>query len=632
VAKGRKMKKLIILESPNKVKSINEILKKVDPKNSYTVVASAGHCLNLTKDQKYNLGIDLSTFEETYEVIAGKKEIISNIKKMVKDNDEIILATDGDLQGEYIAWTLFTALKLPKTKTKRAVFMEITEKGVRDGISSMRDLNQKEIEAARTQRMLDRMIGFRTSSAVRAESCKSSGRVQSCVLNWICQREEEIISFKPEKYYEIFLNFEKESKKYSAKYKCTAPKRTAVTLTSKKDVDAIIESCKDNDYIVDDIDAKDKIVQQPLPFTTSSLQQAAISKFGYSSGTVSKVAQALFEGKMIAGASHGLITYIRTDSTRISDEFIATGKEFILERYGESYYSSPRSDKKATPSVGGAHECIRPTDIKTTPDKVAPFLSVQELKIYTLIYMRTLAAMMSPAKVKTTTLKIVNNKNIFTISGTVTLFDGWKKVYSEGDEEQSLPDFKLKEVLQKTSLESIEKETLPPHRYNESSIIKQMESSGVGRPSTYSNTIEVLKNRDYITVSNKQLIPTDTGFKVTKLMRKYFNDIINTSYTSEMEKKIDDISSGTIPDFKAVLTEFWEPFNKTVQAATKEIKANKPAPIVAEGRVCPKCGAPMYVRKSKFGEFLGCSKYPKCKTAEPLDPSKIKKSDASTEQ
>ena len=619
------MKKLVILESPNKVKSIQEILNKIDKTNHYMVVASAGHCLNLTKDQKYNLGIDLETFEETYEVIAGKKDIISTIKKMVKDVDEIILATDGDLQGEYIAWTLFTALKLPKTKTKRAVFMEITEKGVREGISNLRNLNQKEIEAARTQRMLDRMIGFRTSSAVRAESCKSSGRVQSCVLNWICQREEEILAFKPEKYYELFLHFEKDSKEYTAKYKCTAPKRTAVTLTSKKDVDGIIESCKGSNYVVDDIDSKERIVQQPLPFTTSSLQQAAISKFGYSSGTVSKVAQSLFEGKMIAGASHGLITYIRTDSTRISDEFIASGKEFILERYGETYYSSPRPDKKAAPSVGGAHECIRPTDIRTTPDKVAPFLSTQELKIYTLIYMRTLAAMMSPAKLKTTTLKIVNNKNIFTISGSVTLFDGWRKVYSDDDEEQSLPEFKLKEVLKKTKLESVEKETLPPHRYNESSIIKQMESSGVGRPSTYSNTIEILKNRDYIVVSNKQLIPTDTGKKVTELMRKYFSDIINTSYTSEMEKKIDDISTGTIEEYKSVLKEFWPTFNKTVQEATKEIKANKPAPTVAEGRVCPKCGAPMYVRKSKFGEFLGCSKFPRCKTTEPLDASKIKK-------
>jgi DNA topoisomerase-1 len=619
------MKKLIILESPNKVKSIQEILNKIDKTNHYMVVASAGHCLNLTKDQKYNLGIDLETFEETYEIIAGKKDIISTIKKMVKDVDEIILATDGDLQGEYIAWTLFSALKLPKTKTKRAVFMEITEKGVREGISNLRDLNKKEIEAARTQRMLDRMIGFRTSSAVRAESCKSSGRVQSCVLNWICQREEEILAFKPEKYYELFLHFEKDSKGYTAKYKCTAPKRTAVTLTSKKDVDGIMESCKGNDYVVDDIDSKERIAQQPLPFTTSSLQQAAISKFGYSSGTVSKVAQALFEGKMIAGASHGLITYIRTDSTRISEEFIASGKEFILERYGESYYSSPRSDKKAAPSVRGAHECIRPTDIRTTPDKVAPFLSAQELKIYTLIYMRTLAAMMAPAKLKTTTLKIVNNKNIFTISGSVTLFDGWRKVYSDDEEEQSLPEFKLKEVLKKTKLESVEKETLPPHRYNESSIIKQMESSGVGRPSTYSNTIEILKNRDYIIVSNKQLIPTDTGKKVTELMRKYFSDIINTSYTSEMEKKIDDISTGTIEEYKSVLKEFWPTFNKTVQEATKEIKANKPAPTVAEGRVCPKCGAPMYVRKSKYGEFLGCSKFPRCKTTEPLDASKIKK-------
>ena len=619
------MKKLVIVESPNKVKSIQEILNKIDRTNHYMVVASAGHCLNLTKDQKYNLGIDLETFEETYEVIAGKKDIVSTIKKMVKDVDEIILATDGDLQGEYIAWTLFTALKLPKTKTKRAVFMEITEKGVREGISNLRNLNQKEIEAARTQRMLDRMIGFRTSSAVRAESCKSSGRVQSCVLNWICQREEEILAFKPEKYYELLLHFEKDSKEYTAKYKCTAPKRTAVTLSSKKDVDGIIESCKGNDYVVDDIDSKERIAQQPLPFTTSSLQQAAISKFGYSSGTVSKVAQSLFEGKMIAGASHGLLTYIRTDSTRISEEFIASGKEFILERYGETYYSPPRPDKKAVPSVGGAHECIRPTDIRTTPDKVAPFLSTQELKIYTLIYMRTLAAMMSPAKLKTTTLKIVNNKNIFTISGSVILFDGWRKVYSDDEEEQSLPEFKLKEVLKKTKLESLEKETLPPHRYNESSIIKQMESSGVGRPSTYSNTIEILKNRDYIIVSNKQLIPTDTGKKVTSLMRKYFSDIINTSYTSEMEKKIDDISTGTIAEYKSVLKEFWPAFNKTVQEATKEIKANKPAPTIAEGRVCPKCGAPMYVRKSKFGEFLGCSKFPRCKTTEPLDVSKIKK-------
>ena len=251
------MKKLIIVESPNKVKSITEILKKVDTANQYSVVASAGHCLNLSKDGKYHLGIDLDTFDETYDIIPGKKELLGKIKKSLKDFDEIILATDGDLQGEYIAWTLKDALKIPKTKIKRAVFMEITEKGIRDGLANIRGLNEKEVEAARTQRMLDRMIGFRTSSAVRGESCKSAGRVQSCVLAWICEREEEIQKFIPEKYYEIFLNFKKDGEEYKAKYKCTLPKKTAVVLNDKKEVDRIFSDCKDSQYIVNDIEEKE---------------------------------------------------------------------------------------------------------------------------------------------------------------------------------------------------------------------------------------------------------------------------------------------------------------------------------------------------------------------------------------
>lgn len=627
------MKKLVILESPNKVKSVQENLKKVDPGNNYIVVASAGHCLNLTKDQKYNLGINLETFDETYEVIEEKKEKLKSIKANVKDADEIILATDGDLQGEYIAWTLFTALKLPKTKTKRAVFMEITEKGIRDGISNLRSLDEKEIEAARTQRMIDRMIGFRTSSAVRAESCKSSGRVQSCVLNWICQREEEIRAFIPEKFYEIFANISKDSKNFQIKYKCTLPKKTAATLKDKKVVDNIQKECdKSKKYTVSEIDEKDKMLQQPLPFTTSSLQQAAISKLGYTSATVSKTAQALFEGKMIAGSSHGLITYIRTDSTRISEEFVSSGKSFIEGNFGKEYFSNPRADKKAPPSVGGAHECIRPTDISMTPESVATFLSPTELKLYTLIYTRTLAAMMSPAKVKETSVKFLNGDHVFTVSGRTILFDGYRKVYYDDEDDTALPAFTIGEEFTCPKVNVMEKETSPPPRFNESSIIKQMESTGVGRPSTYANTIDILKKRGYVLVDKKQIVPQESGFKVTGLMRKYFSDIIDTGYTSEMEAKIDKIASGEIPEYKAVLKEFWEPFNKIVQTASKEIKSNRPAPTVIDGRICPKCGSPMYLRKSSFGEFAGCSKFPRCRHTEPLDLSKIKKKDESEDK
>ena len=464
-------------------------------------------------------------------------------------------------------------------------------------------LDEERVNAARTQRMIDRIVGFRTSASIRKEKCEAAGRIQSVVLAEVVDRDNTIANFKPETYYEIFLPFKKNRKSYKAQY--------SGKLTTKKDADKVVKECQPGNFKVSDIKIKNRVQKAALPFTTSSLQQTAISKFGYSSAKISQICQSLFEGKTINGISGGLITYPRTDATRLSDEFILTAEEFITKTYGKNYYGGPKINKK-TPSVGGAHAAMRPTNIKDwTPAVVKPFLDSYEFKIYELIYNRTLASLMTDAKIETTAVHIENNKHIFSISGRRVLFDGFSVIY-DLDPYEELPQFSVGEVIKDEPLDVQTKYTNPPPKYNESSLIKFMENEKIARPSTYSATIENLKKHRYIIIEKKQISATDLGVKATKLMRKYFPDIMKISYTADLEEKIDKISSGE-SKYLDVLKDFYAPFHEAVLSANREIEKNK-KPLVLLDEKCPECGNPLVKRSTKTGkEFLGCSKFPKCR-------------------
>jgi DNA topoisomerase-1 len=613
-------KKLIIVESPGKIKTIKSFLS-----SEYVVMASIGHVRILDKTGKYNLGVDLeNNFTPTYANDPDKKEVIKNLKAAVKGADHVYLAMDNDLEGEAIAWHLQEVLKVSDSKLSRIVFNEITKKAVEEGIKNARSIDEKKVEAQETRRIIDRIVGFRLSSLTFSKlKAKSAGRVQSSALKILAERENEIKAFVPKEYFELYLDFEKNKGAYTAKYRGT-DKKVKATFDTKAEVDKIITECKTGQYEVKEINAKDIEVQPKPPYTTSTFQQEVSAKLNYGSKKAMQIAQSLYEGISIDGKHQGLITYMRTDSTRLSDDFIAEAKTTIEKQYGKNYYSgtvaAPKKSK--TENVQDAHEGIHPTHLELTPEKVAGFLDPQELKVYTLIYNRSLAALMKPAKLKETEVIISNNKHNFRIAGKEIIFDGYMKAYDEFTEDTTdedkkiLPSFKVGEKINDKKLRSERKETTPPGRYTESSLVKQMEKLGIGRPSTYAGTIETLKSRDYIEMSNKSIVVTEIGLKVSKMLDEFFADFINTTYTADMEQKLDEIAEGKAEKLKQ-LKDFYELFAPLVTKAGKDFKSERGEAVPA-GKKCPKCGSDMVIRKGKFGDFAACSKYPKCKHTEKI--------------
>lgn len=612
---------LVILESPNKIKAVKEILSKIDPKNSYTVKASMGHITNLCKTGVHNLGIDLTTFEEEYELDPGKVTVAKEIKKLASLSDKIYLATDGDTEGTYISWLLCKVLKLPMSKIKRVIFTEITTDGVKNGIKNAGSIDANVVESARMRRELDRLIGFRCSNTVRSASAKAAGRVQSTALKIICDREKEIQKFIPVDYFEIELPFSKSSmprRTHIAKYRGTDSKKVQ-SLSSQALADQVVKDCKPGNFVVKVINEKIKSLAPKPPYTTATFQQEALAKFSISSKKCMQIAQALFEGKQIANSTHGLITYMRTDSTRLAPEFVCSAKKHIEKTYGESYYNGVRQTKQQA-GAQDAHEAIRVTDVDLTPEKASAYLSPQELKIYSLIYYRTLASLMANAKIRDTDVIIANGKHNFSCTGRIYLFDGYKAVYSEfgeDDDEGVQLSVTVGEKLKDKPLIVQHKKTSPPSRFTESSLVKKMSELGVGRPSTYAPTIELLKNHDYVVLTNKSLVPTELGMKSNEVMEKYFSEYIVPAYTASMEAKMDQVAEGKVNRVEE-LKEFYAGFDTIVRKANAEIKKNK-APLELLEEKCDKCGAPLVKRKSKYGDFLACSKYPKCKFTKKID-------------
>ena len=593
-------KNLVIVESPSKSKTIEKYLGK-----DYKVVSSKGHIRDLATSGKYGLGVDIEDgFKPSYVPIKGKGSVIKELKKDVKDSDMVYLASDPDREGEAIAWHLKDALGIKDKNYKRVLFNEITHDKVVDAINHPTVINTDLVKSQETRRILDRIIGFRLSKLLQSKiGAKSAGRVQSVALKLIVDREREIEAFVPEEYWTITAKF----KDYEAslfKYK-----DDDIELKTKEDADEVLSKISDT-YEVISVEKKEKAKKSKLPFITSTLQQEASTKLGFPAKKTMSIAQKLYEGIDLGSETVGLISYMRTDSIRLSDEFIGPTMKYIEENYGKNYVGYVKKSTK-TENVQDAHEAIRPTSILREPVKVKQYLSNDEFKLYSLIYKRTLAALMSDAKVNQTTIIFDNNDYKFKASGQIMIFDGYLKVYQdyETSEDKILPELSEGEKCITTDVLSEQHFTKPPARYTEAKLIKEMEDLGIGRPSTYAKTIDTLKERNYVEMEDKKFKPTTIGIETTDKLQEFFSDLINVEYTRDMEEELDDIAEGSLV-WNDVLKKFYDLFEPRVKDAFSDMEKKAPEET---GEVCPECGNPLVKRKGRYGEFVACSNYPECK-------------------
>ena len=593
-------KNLVIVESPSKSKTIGKYLG-----DDYKVVSSKGHIRDLATSGKFGLGVDVENgFTPSYVPIKGKSSIIKELKKDVKDSNLVYLASDPDREGEAIAWHLKDALGIKEDNYKRVRFNEITHDKVLEAMKNPSKIDDNLVKSQETRRILDRIIGFRLSKLLQRKiGAKSAGRVQSVALKIIVDREREIEAFKPEEYWTItaiFKDYEAELFKY---------KEEDIELHSKKEADAVLEKLSDK-YTVESIEKKEKARKSKFPFITSTLQQEASTKLGFSAKKTMSIAQKLYEGIDLGDETVGLITYMRTDSIRLSDDFVKPAMKYIEENYGKKYIGYVKKSKK-TENVQDAHEAIRPTSILREPLKIKQYLSNDEFKLYSLIYKRTLASLMADASVNQTTIIFDNNNYKFKTVGSILIFDGYLKVYGdyESSEDKILPEIGDKEVAITNNVDCSQHFTKPPARYTEAKLIKTLEELGIGRPSTYATIIDTIKSRGYVELVEKKFKPTEIGIETTDKLQDYFSDLINTDYTKNMEDELDSIAEGGIV-WNKVLQDFYDIFEPRVEKAFTDME--KKAPIKT-GEMCPECGNPLVIRKGKYGEFVACSNYPDCK-------------------
>ena len=595
------MKNLVIVESPSKSKTIEKYLGK-----DYKVTSSKGHVRDLATTGKYGLGVDLEDhFKPNYKVIKGKGKLITDLKKEIKSSDYVILATDPDREGEAISWHLKDALGL-KDNYGRVVFNEITENAIKEAFKHPRDIDMDLVHSQESRRILDRIIGFRLSKLMQSKTeGKSAGRVQSVALKLIVDREREINAFKSEEYFTIeaiFKDFEASLTKY---------KNKKVEIKTPVERDKILNSLS-NAFTIESVESKEKKKNSKLVFTTSTLTQMASIKLNFSASKTMRLAQGLYEGKKIGNDLVGLISYMRTDSTRLSDVFVKDVFDYIKANYGKEYVGYVKKTKEKE-NVQDAHEGIRPTSILRTPESIKTYLTPDEYKLYNLIYVRTLASLMSDAKVMATSVVLDNNDYKFNASGQVLTFDGYLKVYSDFEESKDkiLPDLANynSNVIISKEIKATSHFTEPPARFTEDKLIKELESLGIGRPSTYVKIIEVLKERKYITVESKKFIPTTVGIQVTDKLQEFFKSIINVKYTSDMETDLDKVAEGKEVWYE-LLDKFYKDFEPLVDEAYSKMEKNAPEET---GDTCPECGKPLVYRYGKFGKFIACSGYPECK-------------------
>ena len=596
------MKNIIIVESPAKCKTISKYLG-----GDYTVVSSKGHIRDLATSGKYGLGIDIENdFKPSYEIIKGKKKDVKYLKDLIEKADHIYLATDPDREGETISWHLYDELKVPDEKYDRIVFNEITKDVVLKALKNPRRIDMNLVHSGEARRFLDRIIGFRLSKVMQSKtSGKSAGRVQSVALKLIVDREREILAFIPKEYWTIEADF-KDFKANLETYK-----EKDIEIPNEKEADKILDSLT-NTFTIKKVEEKEKKRSAKEVFKTSTLQQACSNKLGFPASKTMKIAQKLYEGIELDDGFHGLITYMRTDSVRLSDEFTSASFAYINSKFGKDYVGYVKKGKK-TENVQDAHEGIRPTNINYEPDKIKKYLAPDEYKLYKIIYYRALASLMADAKFNSTTVLLDNNDYGFKATGSVLTFDGYLKVYGdyEDQEDTILPDFKNYKagIILSDTITKTQHFTKPPARFTESSLIKELESLGIGRPSTYATIISTIKDRGYVTIEDKKFVPTEVGFETTDKLQEFFSSIVNVKYTANMEKDLDEIAEGN-EDYKKMLKDFYDNFAPLVDNAFKNMEKKKPEET---GEKCPECGSPLVIRKGKYGQFTACSNYPTCK-------------------
>lgn len=596
------MKNIIIVESPAKCKTISKYLG-----GDYTVVSSKGHIRDLATSGKYGLGIDIENdFKPSYEIIKGKKKDVKYLKDLIEKADHIYLATDPDREGETISWHLYDELKVPDEKYDRIVFNEITKDVVLKALKNPRRIDMNLVHSGEARRFLDRIIGFRLSKVMQSKtSGKSAGRVQSVALKLIVDREREILAFIPKEYWTIEADF-KDFKANLETYK-----EKDIEIPNEEEADKILDSLT-NTFTIKKVEEKEKKRSAKEVFKTSTLQQACSNKLGYAASKTMKIAQKLYEGIELDDGFHGLITYMRTDSVRLSDEFTSASFAYINSKFGKDYVGYVKKGKK-TENVQDAHEGIRPTNINYEPNKIKKYLAPDEYKLYRIIYYRALASLMADAKFNSTTVLLDNNDYGFKATGSVLTFDGYLKVYGdyEDQEDTILPDFKNYKsgIILSDTITKTQHFTKPPARFTESSLIKELESLGIGRPSTYATIISTIKDRGYVTLEDKKFVPTEVGFETTDKLQEFFSSIVNVKYTANMEKDLDEIAEGN-EDYKKMLKEFYDNFAPLVDNAFKNMEKKKPEET---GEKCPECGSPLVIRKGKYGQFTACSNYPTCK-------------------
>ncbi len=596
------MKNIIIVESPAKCKTISKYLG-----SNYTVVSSKGHIRDLATSGKYGLGIDLEhDFKPNYEIIKGKKKDVKYLKDLVKSADHIYLATDPDREGETISWHLYDELAVPDDKYDRIVFNEITKDVVLKALDNPRRIDMNLVHSGETRRFLDRIIGFRLSKVIMSKTGGSSaGRVQSVALKLIVDREREIIAFIPKEYWTIEADFNE------FKANLETYKGKDIEINNEKQADEILDKLS-SEFKIAKIEEKERKRSAKEVFKTSTLQQACSNKLGFAASKTMKIAQKLYEGIEISDGFHGLITYMRTDSTRISDEFVKSAFGYINGNYGKEYVGYVKTAKK-TENVQDAHEGIRPTSINNTPEKIKKYLSADEYKLYKIIYYRALASLMADAKFLSTTVTLDNNDYGFKATGSVLTFDGYLKVYKEYEDQEDtlLPDFKKYKngIISTNKIDKVQHFTKPPARFTESSLIKELESLGIGRPSTYATIISTIKDRGYVTLEDKKFVPTEVGFETTDKLQEFFSSIVNVKYTANMEEDLDKIAEGK-EDYIKMLHEFYDGFAPLVDNAFKNMEKKPPEET---GEKCPECGSPLVHRQGKFGKFIACSNFPTCK-------------------
>ena len=609
--------KLIIVESPAKANTIKKFLG-----GSTKVVASMGHIRDLPKSK---LGINIENdFEPEYINIRGKGDLIKSLKRDAKDAKKVYLATDPDREGEAIAWHLAHILDIPEDSICRVTFNEITKETVQESIKKPRKIDMNLTDAQQARRVLDRIVGYKISPLLwkKVKPGLSAGRVQSVAVKLICDREKEIEDFIPEEYWNIYATVkdEKTKKVFEAKYYGKDGKKKE--LHKKEEVDSVLKEIENGKYIVTDVKKGEKKRTPAPPFTTSTMQQEASRKLGFTLKRTMSIAQGLYEGvKVPEKGSVGLITYMRTDSTRISEEARSAAKQYISTTYGASYYENRYY--KTNGNAQDAHEGIRPTYVELNPEKIKDSLTTEQYKLYKLIYNRFIASQMSAAVYDTINVNIDVNNNNFKASGQNLKFKGFMTLYVEGndgkeddEESTSIPDLEINQEVIKQKLEPKQSFTEPPARYTEASLVKELESKGIGRPSTYSPTITTILERHYIEKDKKQLLPTELGKVVNKLLTENFTDIINVEFTAKVEEEFDQVAEGK-EEWKKVIREFYGPFEKELEKVETELEHVKLEDEVTD-IPCELCGRMMVVKMGRFGKFLACPGYPECKNVKPF--------------